>query len=77
MITKSYNLALNTIDTQHECHITPNPCYVLVFEEWICENDEAITEFIVEYLEEFKDLTRAKAQIKPFNEWSWTIRYIQ
>ena len=65
---KSYNSLSNTIDTQHSTHITSNPCYILAFEEWVCENHEAITEYMEEYPEEVEGLTRAEAELKLFNQ---------
>ena len=63
--TKSYNSTSNRIETIHPTHISSVPCYTLTFEEWREENNDAITEYIAEYPDDFTpDMTRYNMEMK-------------
>ena len=64
-MTKSYNSTSNRIETIHPTHISSVPCYSFTFEEWREENQEAITEYIAEYPDDFTpDMTRYNMEMK-------------
>ena len=64
-MTKSYNSASNKIETIHPTHISSVPCYTFTFEEWREENNDAITEYIAEYPDDFTpDMTRYNMEMK-------------
>ena len=64
-MTKSYNSASNRIETIHQTHISSVPCYTFTFEEWREENNDAITEYIAEYPDDFTpDMTRYNMEMK-------------
>ena len=62
---KSYNSTSNRIETIHPTHISSVPCYTFTFEEWKEKNQEAITEYIAEYPDDFTpDMTRYNVEMK-------------
>lgn len=64
-MTKSYNSASNRIETMNTTHISSVPCYTFTFEEWREENNDAITEYIAEYPDDFTpDMTRYNMEMK-------------
>ena len=64
-MTKSYNSTSNRIETIHQTHISSVPCYTFTFEEWREENNDAITEYIAEYPDDFTpDMTRYNMEMK-------------
>lgn len=64
-MTKSYNSTSKRVETIHQTHISSVPCYTFTFEEWRAENNDAITEYIAEYTDDFTpDMTRYNMEMK-------------